>query len=100
MRSAFDDSSTVGSAVANPDDEDALPAKLQRRRGVDVVVGVDRLTGERSRELGQARVPVVSVGHDQQIEPAFRARLVEDAPAAVLLPRGMRHAVAELDVGE
>ena len=88
----------VGRTVADADDQDAFAGQVQRVLRIDVVVGVDGLAGELAWEVGVSGVPVVAVADDEQIELAGRALLVGDVPPPVGPPRGVLHAVVELDV--
>jgi hypothetical protein len=58
----------VNRAVADPADQDPFPRQVQGRLRIDVVVGVDRLAVEGPGEFREARIPVVPVADDQEVE--------------------------------
>ena len=78
----------VHGAVADPDHQHALAVHVERVGGAEVVVGVDRLAVEAAREVRVARVPVVAVADDQEVELLRGAVLERDPPAALGLALG------------
>ncbi len=78
----------VDAAVADPDDEHALADEVGRLGRGEVVVGVDALAVECARELCEARVPVVPVADDKEVELLALAAVDVDPPPAIGEPLG------------
>ena len=75
----------VDGAVPDADDQHPLAVEVERVARADVVVGVERLAVEAAGEVGEARVPVVAVADDQEVELLGRAVAERDPPAAAVL---------------
>ena len=85
----------VAGRVAAADDQHPKPGVGRRRLEI---VGVQETSGEGARVVGEARLPVVAVGHQEMVEELGLTARQGDAPAPVAVQGRVLDLALEADV--